>query len=209
VTDPAAARGDLLAAVEAAAANGVDVVQVRDRSLGGRALLEHAEAVGAAARRGARARGAAVRVVVNRRVDVALAAGADGAHLGYDAMPAEVARALLGPAAWIGASLHAVEEVLALVGAPLTYVHLAPVFAPLSKPSQRPPLGLAALRRAAAGPLPVLAQGGVTAANAAACLAAGAAGVAVTGEILLAADPAAATRTLRLALDRGRGSMKP
>jgi thiamine-phosphate diphosphorylase len=204
VTDRATARGDLLAAVEAAAANGVDLVQVRDRSLGGRALLEHVLAVMEAAQRGGRARGAPVRVVVNRRADVALAAGADGVHLGFDALPAATARELLGPAAWIGLSLHSPDEVLEADDA-ASYVHLAPIFAPLSKPAERPALGLEALRRACASRLPVLAQGGITAESAAACLAAGAAGIAVTGEILLSPDPATATRTLRAALGPGTG----
>jgi thiamine-phosphate pyrophosphorylase len=201
VTDPGTGAGDLAAWVEACVAGGVDLVQVRDRALPGAALLAHVDALLAAARRGARARGGRVRVVVNRRVDVALAAGADGAHLGFDALPAEAARALLGPDAWLGVSAHAPDEVLALAPAHVSYAHLAPVFDPRSKPATRPPLGLAALARACTGPVPVLAQGGIGAANAAACLRAGAAGVAVTGELLLAADPAAAARALRAALD--------
>ena len=201
MTDRAAGGADLEARVEAAVAGGVDLVQVRDRALPGKALLAHVEAVLAAARRGARARGAPVRVVVNRRVDVALAAGADGAHLGWDAMPAATARALLGPGAWLGASLHGADELAALAGAPLDYVHVAPVFDPLSKPAERPALGLEGLRRFCTGPFAVLAQGGVTADNAAACREAGAAGVAVTGAILLAPDPAGAARALRNALE--------
>jgi thiamine-phosphate diphosphorylase len=201
VTDRAAGGADLAARVEAAVAGGVDLVQVRDRALEGAALLAHVEAVLAAAQRGARARRAPVRVVVNRRVDVALAAVADGAHLGFDAMPPAVARRLLGPGALLGASLHDAGELAALAGAPLDYVHAAPVFDPLSKPAERPALGLEGLRRFCAGPFAVLAQGGVTAANAARCREAGAAGVAVTGAILLAPDPEKAARALRAALD--------
>ena len=81
-----------------------------------------------------------------------------------------------------------------------SYVHLAPVFAPLSKRAERASLGLAALEAAARESVPVIAQGGVDAANAAALRAAGAAGVAVTGAILLANDIAAATAALRSAL---------
>jgi thiamine-phosphate diphosphorylase len=142
-------------------------------------------------------------VVVNRRVDVALAAGVGGVHLGFDAMPAAAARRLLGSGAWIGVSTHAPEEAIALDSAHVTYAHLAPIFAPLSKApaAARSPLGLDALSRARAAQVPVLAQGGVTAANAADCLRAGAAGVAVTGEILLAPDPAAAAKRIRDGLD--------
>jgi thiamine-phosphate pyrophosphorylase len=81
------------------------------------------------------------------------------------------------------------------------YVHLAPIFAPLSKPLERIPLGLAGLRAARATGVPVIAQGGIEPANARAVLAAGAAGVAVTGAISGAADPARAVRALRSALD--------
>jgi thiamine-phosphate diphosphorylase len=204
VTDRAAGRGELAAAVEAAVAAGVDLVQVRERALEGKALLEHVDALLAAARRGAAARGGSVAVVVNRRVDVALAAGADGVHLGFDAMAPADARALAGRDAWVGVSTHAPEAVLALGPAAVTYAHLAPIFAPLSKAAERPALGLDALRRAAAGPVPLLAQGGISASRAAACLRAGAAGVAVTGAILLAPDPGAAARALREALDQGR-----
>jgi len=199
VIDLASARGDVCAAVEAAVRAGVDWVQVRDRELAGRALLAHADAVSVAARRAARSRHTNVRVLINRRVDVALASGADGVHLGFDAISPRDARQLLGEAATIGRSAHAPEEIDPL--ADLSYAQLAPIFAPLSKPLERPPLGLGALTRAAAHGVPVLAQGGITPENARAALEAGAAGVAVTGAILLAASPFEATRALREALD--------
>ena len=187
-------RDGLAALVDA----GVDWVQVRERSLEGAALLAVVDAACAAAR-GAARRGA--RVLVNRYVDVALAAGADGVHLGFDAVADDDARALLGDTALVGVSCHAPEEARALAAA--SYAHLAPVFAPLSKTSERPPLGLDALARARGG-VPVLAQGGVAADNAAACIEAGAAGIAVTGAVLGAPDPAAAARALRGALDAAR-----
>jgi thiamine-phosphate pyrophosphorylase len=190
--------------VEAAVHAGVDWVQVRERELEGAALLELAEAIAEAARAGARARGGAARVIVNRRVDVALATGADGVHLGFDGMEPERARRLLGRDALVGVSFHAPEEVRRARGA--SYAHLAPVFAPFSKPAWRPPLGLSALAEATRGGpdgLPVLAQGGIDAGSAAAAVAAGAAGVAVTGAILQAEDPGAAAAALRRALDSG------
>ena len=197
--DASAARAPLPALVEASVAAGVDWVQVRERALEGSALLSLCDRVSDAARRAAARRGVSVRVLVNRRVDVALAAGADGVHLGGDAMAPADARALLGASAWIGVSTHAPDEIDADSGA--SYAHLAPVFAPLSKESSRPPLGLAALVRATARRLPVLAQGGITPERARAVVAAGAAGVAVTGSVLAADDPAAAVRALRRALD--------
>jgi thiamine-phosphate pyrophosphorylase len=197
VTDRAASRIPLAEAVAAAVAAGVDLVQIRDRSLAGEALLAHAEALAGAAR-GARP---GVRVIVNRRLDVALAAGLDGAHLGFDAVAPAAARALLGRSAWVGASTHRPGELSPEDREALSCVQLAPIFVPLSKAATRPPLGLAALAEAAREGLPVLAQGGVTAGHAAACIRAGAAGVAVTGAILGAEDPGAAAAALREALD--------
>jgi thiamine-phosphate diphosphorylase len=178
---------------------GVDWVQVRDRSLGGAALLAFAEAVGRAARAGAAASGRPVRLLVNRRTDVALAIAADGVHLGFDAVDPETARRILGDGALIGVSTHSAAEAAALRGA--SYVQLAPIFEPLSKATARPALGIDAVAAAARGPNPVIAQGGLTAQNAAAVVAAGAAGAAVTGAVLLARDPGAAAAALRRALD--------
>ena len=197
--DASASRLPLPALVEACVAAGGDQVQVRERALSGAALLALTDDVRAAATRGARARDGLARVLVNRWLDVALAAGTDGVHLGGDAVSPADARALLGASAWIGVSAHAPEEIDASAGA--SYAHLAPIFAPLSKTSGRPPLGLEALRRAAARDLPVLAQGGVTSERVPAILAAGAAGIAVTGSVLAADDPVAAVRALREALD--------
>jgi thiamine-phosphate pyrophosphorylase len=194
VLDLSAPTAALAQRVEAAVAAGVDWIQVRERALGGAALLAGCDAVCAAARRG---RGA--RVIVNRRLDVALAAGADGVHLGWDGVAPRDARRLIGDAALVGVSAHAPEEIDARCGA--DYAHLAPIFAPLSKPQERPPLGLDALARAAARGLPVLAQGGADASNARALIRAGAAGIAVTGSLSAARDVHAAARALREALD--------
>ena len=141
-------------------------------------------------------------MLVNRRVDIALACAADGVHLGFDAMDPETARALLPRGAWIGVSCHSPAEV-ARAAAGACYAQLAPIFAPLSKPASRAPLGLGALAEAARAGLPLLAQGGIDAANAAAVCAAGAAGVAVTGAILQDPDPGRAAARLRAALDSG------
>jgi thiamine-phosphate pyrophosphorylase len=197
VIDRGASPADTPARVAAAVRGGVDWIQLRERTLDGAALLALVEAVAAAARGAGAAQ--RPRVLVNRRLDVALAARADGVHLGHDAVAPEVARRLLPPASLIGVSTHAPDEALAVRAA--DYVQLAPIFAPLSKPASRPALGLAALTAAAAGRLPVLAQGGIDARSAAAARAAGAAGVAVTGAIWLAPDPFAAAAGLRAALD--------
>lgn len=185
---------------------GVDRVQIRERGLDGADWLAFAEAIADAAR----AARPGVEIVVNRRVDVALAIRADGAHLGFDAMAPADARALLGPAALIGVSTHAPGEAIRALQAGAGYVHLAPVFPPLSKRSVRPPLGVAAVEAAARGGAgPVIAQGGVDAGHVPALVAAGAAGVAVTGVLLGAEDPERAAATLRQALDdAARGSAR-
>jgi len=198
VIDRAATRGELLGSVAAAVSAGVDRVQLRERELEGAALLELADSVSRSAREAAALAGHTVEIVVNRRVDIALACNAEGVHLGFDAMSVPQARELLGAEALLGVSCHSTSEVAAASGG--DYAHLAPIFPPISKAATRPALGPEALARAGTG-LPVIAQGGIDESNAGACVAAGAAGVAVTGSILSAADPAAAAARLRLALD--------
>ena len=186
-------------AVADAVQAGVSWVQIRDRELEGGALVAHADAVASAAREAAAKRGRDVTVIVNRRVDVALAIRADGVHLGFDAVDAATARELMGPAARIGISAHSPDEIAA-AGPGVSYAHLAPIFAPISKASTRPPLGLDALREASTHGVAVIAQGGIDAENAAEIVTAGAAGIAVTGAVLGAQDPGGAAARLVEAL---------
>jgi len=201
VIDRRVARHPLDRVVEECVAAGVDWIQIRERELEAAALLEFAEAMRAAAQRGAGSR--PFSLIINRRVDLALALAAQGVHLGFDALAAGEARALLGENALVGVSAHSPEDVAAAAREGASYAHLAPVFAPLSKPSSRPPLGLASVSEAAGHGIPVLAQGGVSAARCPELLAAGAAGVAVTGSILAAEEPGRAAEELRRALDDG------
>ena len=134
-------------------------------------------------------------VGIHEDVAAAVAAGADGVHLPGGGDPAAARRQL--PGALIGVSAHSPEEAAARLRAGADYVTLSPIFLTQSKPGYGPAVGLAALAEAAclaAGP--VVALGGIDAGNIAACLAAGAGGVAVMGEIMRAADPEAALRTL-------------
>ena len=211
MTDGGAGRA---ATVRAAVAAGVDWVQLRDRSLSGRSLLEAARALRAAAAAGAAGRPAGCVLLLNRRLDVALALAAEpledvriGLHLGFDAPPlAEARRALerLGPLRGpVGVATHAAEEVAAAAAGGADYAQLAPIFDPLSKPSERPALGTEALARASqqAGRCRLLAQGGIDAGTAEAALRAGAHGVVVTGAILGAPAPGASAGRLRATLD--------
>lgn len=177
---------------------GARLVQLREKHLSPREFFREAEE----ALRVGRSFGA--RVIVNDRADVALAAGADGVHLGQDDLPPGAARALLGEGALVGFSTHGVEQAVAAAASPVDYVAVGPVYATSSKQSPDPVVGLEGVRRvrASAGRVPLVAIGGITAENAPAVLAAGADSVAVIGALLLAADPAEITRRTRYFLSR-------
>lgn len=196
VTDRRLGQGPLPERVAAAVAGGVDWVQIREKDLDGEPLAELVEAIRRALG------GAPARILVNRRLDVALATGADGVHLGWDGVEPADARALLGPGRLVGVSTHGVEEARGAARDPaVDYLQIAPVLPPRSKPPGRKPLGLGVLERLRGAGCPVLAQGGLDAGTAAAAIAAGAAGVAVTGAVLGAADPREAAARLRRRLD--------
>ena len=193
VTDRNATAGRDLGDVVAAALDaGLPAVQLRDRDLPGRPLLAIAERL-----RGLTARAGAV-LLVNDRVDVAVAVGADGVHLAGASMPVDVARRLLPPGALVGVSTHAVWEV---GDATADFAFFGPVHATPSKAAFGPPQGVARLREAVAvARIPVLAIGGITRVHIPDLLAAGAAGVAAIRAILSADDPGRATRALLEAL---------
>ena len=177
-----------MAVVEAALEAGLPAVQLREKDLPGRPLLALAERLRAAtARTGA-------LLFVNDRIDVALAAGADGVQLGTGSVPVEVARRLLPPGALVGVSTHAPGEAATAAD----FALFGPVWETPSKAGAQGAARLGDAVRAAA--IPVLAIGGVTAERVPAVRAAGAAGVAVIRAILAAPDPGAATRVLLAAL---------
>jgi thiamine-phosphate pyrophosphorylase len=162
------------------AEGGATFVQLREKHLSPREFYREAEA----ALKVARARG--VRLVVNDRADIALAAGADGVHLGQDDLGPEAARSLLGPQAVVGFSTHSVEQAAAAARLPVSYIAIGPVFATSSKANPDPSVGLEGVRRvrATVGPVPLVAIGGVTRENARAVLEAGADSVAVISALL-------------------------
>jgi thiamine-phosphate pyrophosphorylase len=140
-----------------------------------------------------RAYGAAV--MAHEYIDIVIAAGAGGVHLPSGADPA-AARARL-PRGLIGASVHGAGEAAALLATGTDYVTISPIFLTDSKPGYGPALGLDGLAKAVAlANGPVVALAGITPANAAACMAAGAAGIAVMGEVMRAADPETTVRAL-------------
>jgi thiamine-phosphate pyrophosphorylase len=175
-------RQPVVEQVRAAAEAGVDVCQIRERDLEARSL---AALVGEAL---AAARGTGTRVVVNDRLDVALACGADGVHLRADSIPPALARTVVPKGFLIGRSVHGVDEAR-LVAADVDYLIAGTVFRTPSKPGQSEWLGVAGLAAiSAAVNVPVWAIGGVSPDTVGAIQASGAAGIAAIG--LFAVAPA-------------------
>jgi thiamine-phosphate pyrophosphorylase len=152
-----------------------------------------------------------VPVVVNDAVDVALLAGADGVHVGQDDLPAGEVRALIGPDRLLGLSVSSAEELavaLALPAGTVDLVGIGPVRGTPTKPDAGRPLGLDGVRDLASAArtagLRSVAIGGIDAEAAAEVAGTGVDGVCVVSAICTAADPAAAARRLRAAVERGR-----
>jgi thiamine-phosphate pyrophosphorylase len=205
LVDPAQAKGRSLADVAVAAARGgATLIQLRDKSGETRTLVEEARAIKRALA------GNGVPILVNDRVDVALAAGADGVHLGRDDLDPITARRILGPRAIIGATVRADADVAALAPGAIDYVCIGGVFATTSKDNPDPPIGvnglahLARLVRELMPGMPVGAIAGIDEGNAAEVMRAGADGVAVVSAVTAASDPEAAARRLRAIVDAAR-----
>jgi thiamine-phosphate pyrophosphorylase len=201
--------GDLAEMARIAAHNGATVIQYRDKqsSMG--------DMIGQAASIRDALSGSGVPLLINDRVDVALASGADGVHLGRDDMGLEMARLLLGPGAIIGVTVKNEADADAAARAQVDYACIGGVYETLSKHNPDPPVGAAGFaalcaRILAARPdLPVGAIAGIDAARATEIVRLGASGVAVISAIFRAADIAAATRALRRAVDDGLRSRRP
>ena len=188
-------RPDLADFVTAVCEAGVDIVQLRDKQLDDRALLERA----ALAREAAHAAGKLF--ILNDRPDLAVACGADGVHVGQDDVPAAMARRIVGPDAIVGLSTHAPEELAAAAGEPVDYVSAGPVEPTPTKPG-RPGTGLDYIRLAAeTAAHPFFVTGGVSPATLPAIAAAGATRFVVVRALTDAPDPAAVAAALRRLID--------
>jgi len=202
IIDPAVAGGRTLAGLAREIAGSATLVQLRDKHGSTRAMIEEARAIQDVLS------AANVPFLVNDRVDVALAAEADGVHIGQDDMPASEARLLLGRNAIIGLSVKTVAQAQAAPLEHLDYVAIGGVFATTSKDNTDAPIGLDGLRaivravRARAPDFPICAIAGINEGNAAEVIAAGADGVSVISALSLAADPAAAAKSLRAVVER-------
>ena len=165
--------GELLSRIFAAIRAGIDMVQIREKDLPSRELTALVEAAVNSAK------GTATRIVVNDRLDVALALGAAGVHLGTQSLPAEAARRIVPKTFLIGVSCHSLEEARAAEAAQADYIVFGPIFETASKAQYGPPLGLDRLREAVGKiSIPVFALGGITVERVKACLDAGVASIA-------------------------------
>nr|WP_299245061.1 thiamine phosphate synthase [uncultured Halomonas sp.] len=190
ITDPAmcAERG-LVETVTAAVRGGVTLVQLRDKHATDAELIEQAKALKSALA------GSGVPLIINDRLEVALAADADGLHIGQTDGDAAAARKALGPDAILGLSINTPEQLAKADTSLLDYVGLGPVFATATKKDHESPLGfdgLAALASASA--LPSVAIGGLQAQHVGPVREAGAQGLAIISAICAAPDPQAAAQ---------------
>ena len=186
------------AIVDALIRGGATFIQLRAKKLSDRDLMMETKTALAAALRGK------ARLIVNDRVDVAALTGAAGVHLGHEDLPVGEARALLGPDAIIGCSTHSVEDAVAAGSLPVDYIALGPIFATRHASVAREPLGLEAVAAAAAAlSVPLVAIGGIDLERAPQVLAAGAASVAVIGDLMSCLDIPARTASY-LALSSSR-----
>ena len=201
LVDPAVAGGRTLADLASRIAASTTLVQLRDKHGSTRAMLEEARALTAVLAP------LDIPLLINDRVDVALAAEADGVHIGQDDMPVEDARLMLGRTAIIGLSIKTVQQAQATPLDLLDYVAVGGVYGTTSKDNTAAPIGVGGLRtiaqaiRARKPGFPICAIAGINAGNAAEVIAAGADGVAVISALSLAPDPAQAARELRNVVD--------
>ncbi len=194
VTDRGLARGrDLVDLVTAAVRGGVTLVQLREKSCSTREFLALARALRA------RLEPLSIPLIINDRVDIALASGASGVHIGQSDMPYGDARRLLGPDAIIGLSVETMAQAEEAARLDVDYLGVSPVFSTPTKTDTTTEWGLEGLAALArVSPHPLVAIGGINRTNVAAVRDAGAAGVAVVSAICASDDPEAAARELRL-----------
>jgi thiamine-phosphate pyrophosphorylase len=209
IVDPEVAGGhDLVDLCRALVAGGVTLVQLRDKRSDTRVIVERARAIKPVLGR--------VPLLINDRVDVALAIGADGVHIGWDDMAPADARRLLGPDAIIGLTINSPERADATSLDLIDYAGIGGVYGTTSKTTQNAPIGLAGMARVIKAlhrrkpDFPTCGIAGINAGNAAAVIEAGADGVSVISALSLVPDPKAAAQELRRVVDaalakRGRG----
>lgn len=186
-----AGQRDLADLIRKAIAGGVTVVQLREKDLPAREFYELALKIKQIIPPG-------IPLIIDDRLDIALAAGADGLHLGQADLPAAIARQYLGPEAIIGLSAENLDQLKEASRLPVDYLAISPVFSTPTKTDTGPAWGLNGLETARQlTPLPLVGIGGINEANAAAVIKAGADGVAVVSAICSALEPEEAARKLK------------
>jgi thiamine-phosphate pyrophosphorylase len=167
---------------------GANVVQLREK------LLSSLEFYNEASRALRVARERRVRIIINDRVDIALALRADGVHLGQHDLPPAAARRLLGAETIIGISTHNLEQARLAADMPIDYIAIGPIFATATKQSINQPLGIQGLLRVreVSGKLPLVAIGGITAKNGESVLEAGADAIAIISDLWTSTAPLSA-----------------
>jgi thiamine-phosphate pyrophosphorylase len=191
VTDADCGGRDLVDVVRAALRGGAPAIQLRMKDGAARDMVEMAQALLA------ETRPAGALLFVNDRVDVAVIAGADGAHVGQDDLPVAAARRVSPPGFLLGVSAESVELALQAEAEGADYVGVGPVYATGSKADAGEPIGLERIAEvAAAVKIPVVGIGGIAVGNARAVVESGAAGVAVISAVMRADDPESAAREL-------------
>jgi thiamine-phosphate pyrophosphorylase len=200
ITDEGLSKGYRHAEIaRMAIAGGADVIQLRDKKLGGKELLHCAIEIREIARN------AGALFLVNDRLDIALASGADGVHLGQEDLPARNVRAICPPGFIIGVSAGTVDEALQAERDGADYIGLGPVFNTASKDDAGPVCGLGTLKEVKkCVSIPVIAIGGISSANAKDVILSGADGLAVISAVVGQDDIELAARRLKLLIDEAR-----
>lgn len=190
-------RRDPAEVAAAAIRGGADVIQLRDKTASTRQVLERAQRLLAVTKAGG------VPLLINDRVDVAVAAGADGVHIGQDDLPVWAARRLLGPNRIVGQSTHTLEQALAAEREGVDYLAVGPLYPTPTKPDAAA-VGLSLLGRVKASVMkPLVAIGGIDETTVSDVLGAGAVCVAVVRAVCAAADPQTAAHRLKRLLGSG------
>ncbi len=200
VTDRGLARGrSTVEVVKAAVSGGVTCIQLREKDCSTLEFIEQARAIKNFL--GARK----IPLIINDRLDVALAVGADGVHLGQSDMPLEIAQKIAGPSMLIGISAESVQDAIAAENGGADYLGVSPIYATPTKTDTAPPLGLQGLREIKKRVnIPLVGIGGLNKSNAAEVIRSGADGVAVVSAIVAADDPQRAAMNLKQIIDEAR-----
>ena len=200
VTDRGLARGrSTVEVVKAAVSGGVTCIQLREKDCSTLEFIEQARAIKNFLEE------REVPLIINDRLDVALAVGADGVHLGQKDMPLEMARKIAGSSMLIGISAESVQDAVEAENGGADYLGVSPIYATPTKTDTAPPLGIQGLREIKNRvKIPLVGIGGLNNSNAAEVIRNGADGVAVVSAIVAAEDPETAAMNLKQIINEAR-----